>query len=619
MSEGTAQVALIGRPNAGKSSLFNRLTGGSAHVGNFPGVTVDVQTGEATLPGGARVEIHDLPGLYLLDPGPGGSADERVAVEFLKKHQGDGLPLVAVHVLDATQLELHLRLTGEIQRVLSGVRLLLVVTQRDALERSGKALDGEALAARVGAPVVAVARGDEGLTGAVLGAIERLERGEAPGPPPPWEPAEAAREALRATTGGPSAQDRSERIDRVLLHPALGPLLFVAIMGAMFAAVFLISDPASALIDGALGALSGVLRPRLGGGVGASLVLDGALGGVGTVLTFLPQIVVLIALLELLEASGYLARAAFLVDRVFRAVGLGGKAFVPLLTAHACAVPAIAATRVLREPRERLATILVIPLMSCSARLPTYTLLVGAFFGGGAGRKALVCTGLYLAGIASGLVAAVVMRRTVARGKGLPLLLEMPTYKRPSLRQVARRCWREASDFTRRAGTVILAASIILWAMLKLPVTSEPGAAPIEQSAAAVIGKALEPVTRPIGFDWRINVGLIGAFGARELMVSTMGVIFGVENAADEPAPLAQKLREARRPDGSPAYGLATAASLLAFFVLACQCISTLSAVLRETKSWSMVGLVLAYTYGLAYAASLIVYHAVRWLAPAGG
>ncbi len=612
---GRLDIALVGRPNAGKSTLFNRLTGGSAHVGNFPGVTVDVLAGRVTMPSGGVAEIHDLPGLYQLDPGPGGSADERVAVDFLRARKVSGERLVVVQVLDATQLELHLRLTRQIEQVLPDSPLLLVVTQRDLLEQGGGKLDGEALGREVGATVVVVSQRDPDVRERVLGAVEKVastDRREVPD----WNPTAAARAAsVEAAHGPATAQARSERIDRVLLNPVLGPLLFLLIMGTSFAAVFLIADPAKTVFDAVLGKLVEVLRPHLGDGLVSSLVIDGVIGGVGTVLSFLPQIVVLIALMDVLEGSGYLARAAFLVDRVFRAVGLGGKSFVPLLTAHACAVPAISATRTLRDPRERLTTILVLPLMSCSARLPTYTLLVAAFFGGSALRKALICTGLYMAGIASGLLAALVMRRTVTRGRGLPLLLEMPSYRVPSASATLRRCGREALDFTRRAGTVILAVSVILWSLLKVPIGTVPAGEPaIEHSAAATVGRALEPVTRPLGFDWRINIGLIGAFGAREVMVSTLGVIFGVENAEDDSAPLSDKLRTLQKPDGSPVYTAATGASLLAFFVLACQCMSTLAAVHRQTRRWSMVALVLAYTYALAYVVSLVVYQVARVL-----
>lgn len=605
------QVALVGRPNAGKSSIFNLLTGRNAHVGNFPGITVDVLTGRVTLPDQTPAEIHDLPGVYQLDPGPEGSKDERVALDFLQMYKSRPDSTIVVHIIDATQLELHLRLTRELQRRFPELRRMVVVTQRDELEKAGTHLDKGILEKSLGVPVCIVSSHDPDVREVLLKALLEIPAPTAT----EWSPEEVATAAiLQRTKARESPQERSERIDRVLLHPVFGPLLFVLILGTTFAAVFLIADPATSFFDWLLGLLISTLRPLLGEGLFASLLLDGVFGGVGTVLAFLPQIVVLIGLLEILEGSGYLARTAFIVDRVFRAVGLSGKAFVPLLTAHACAVPAISATRILRDPKERLATILVLPLMSCSARLPTYTLLVSAFFGGALLSKVVVCTSLYLIGLISGIIASMVLRRTMIKGRGLPLLLEMPSYKRPLPWYILNRCKREAWDFTRRAGTVILAASVLLWALLKIPVHEDSSHQTplIERSAAAAVGKVLEPISKPIGFDWRINVGLIGSFGARELMVSTLGVIFGVEDAEDNPAPLAEKLREAKNPDGKLAYSTATAASLLAFFVFACQCISTLSAVRRETRSWAMTGFVLTYTYALAYVASFLVYHAIR-------
>jgi ferrous iron transport protein B len=572
-------AALVGRPNSGKSSLFNRVTGASAHVGNFPGVTVDLLEAEVVLPGGAQALLVDLPGLYSLDPGLDVSTDERIARDFLRTRRESGEPVVIVQIVDATQLSLGLRLTREIQRVEPGLPLLLIATQIDTLRADGATLDEAQLAASLGVRVLATSARDEGARAQVLGAIEQAAqaaRKAPPAAPPAWEPDEVA---ARVVSRPPprrdqkTAQERSERIDAWVLHPVLGPVFFVLIMGVTFAAVFLIADPAKDLVDGVLQWVGGHVRPALGGGKPASLVVDGMLGGVGTVASFLPQILVLIGALEVLEASGYLARAAFLVDRVFRAAGIGGKAFVPLLTAHACAVPAIAATRVLR-------------------------------------------TGLYLFGMTAGLLAARLLRQTITRGRSLPLALEMPTYKRPLLGAIARRCGLEAIDFIRKTGTVILGVSLVLWALLSLPVRPDTtGQTPvIERSAAAAIGRAFEPITRPIGFDWRINIGLIGSFGARELMVGTMGVIFGVENATEEPAPLVDKIREARAPDGSRAYSTATGLSLLVFFVLACQCMSTLSAVRRETKSWKMTGFVLGYTYSLAYLASLLVFQIARAL-----
>lgn len=609
-------IALVGRPNSGKSSLFNQITGGSAHVGNFPGVTVEILECEATLPRGERVKLYDLPGLYTLDPRLDISTDERIARDFLRARREAGERVVIVQVLDATHLALGLRLTRELAAQEPDVALLVAATQADMLESEGRVLDTSALSAALGAPVVLTSHQDARAREAIFAEVERLLDGEGARVDASFSPDELASRVLRQRSTSEkklASRERTERLDRVLLHPVLGPALFVLIMGLLFASVFTIAEPATAACDVVLQALGDWLRPLLGEGKLASLVVDGMLGGVGTVMAFLPQIALLVMLLDLLEASGYLARAAFLVDRLFRAVGLGGKAFVPMLAAHACAVPAISATRVLRDSRERLTTILVLPLMTCSARLPVYTLMVSAFFGGGVLQKAAICTGLYVAGIASGLLVAAVLRKTATKGRALPLALEMPTYRAPMLKATLARGKREAIGFMRQAGTVILAMSMMLWALVSMPVRE--GDEPlIERSAAASVGRMLEPVTRPLGFDWRINIGLISSFGAREMMVGTLGVVFGVEGAEDEPQPLADKIREARAADGGPAYTSATAAALLAFFVIACQCMSTVSAIRRETQSWRWAAFVLAYTYGFAYVVAAITYNVVRWV-----
>lgn len=609
-------AAFLGRPNSGKSSLFNALTGADAHIGNFPGITVDVLEAKATLPSsGEAIVLYDLPGLYSLDPRLEVGSDERVARDFLDERARAGDSLVLVQVIDANQLALGLRLTRDLQRNEAELPVLVVITQTDVLAKDGKEVDTAALTAALGCPFVATHARAADCREVVLGAIARAHTmtgpssGSSTTEDEAWEPDALAASALRVRAPAPgetphrTSRERTERVDRVLLHPIFGLPIFVLIMAGLFATVFLIADPATDLADAAMRALGQLLRRLLGEGLFASLVVDGVLGGVGTVLAFLPQILLLIALMDVLEATGYLARAAFLVDRLFRAFGLGGKSFVPLLTGHACAVPAISATRIIRDPRERLTTILVIPLMTCSARLPVYTLVVATFFGGSALTRAAVTTGLYFGGIASGLVAALVIRRTVVRGKGLPLLLEMPAYRAPVLRSLLRRCWLEATDFLRRAGTIILASAVALWILLNIPVrgASAPDEPLIERSAAAAMGRALEPVTRPLGFDWRINVGLIGSFGARELMVGTMGVIFGVEGADKEPAPLVEKIRAARRPDGSPSYDRPAAVALLVFFVIACQCMSTLAAIRRETRGWKMPAFVLAYSYVVAW------------------
>jgi ferrous iron transport protein B len=385
-------------------------------------------------------------------------------------------------------------------------------------------------------------------------------------------------------------------------------------MALVFAAVFLVADPVTAFFDTSIGELRGLLEHALGASLFTSFLTDGILAGAGTVLAYVPQIAILTLAMEVLDASGYLARGAFLLDRTLRLLGLSGRSFLPLLMGHACAIPAIASTRIIRDPRERLTTILVVPLMTCSARLPTYALILTTFFAArGAWFKAFVFVGLYFAGILSGLIASLVLRRTATKGRTLPLLLEMPSYRTPEWRVVGRKGWESAVRFVREVGRMIVLVAAVLWVLLKIPApmalqSAAPSAPPIEHSIAASIGHGLEPITRPLGFDWRMDVGLIGSFGAREVMVGTMGVIFGIEDTSQDASPLSQKIREAKKPDGTPAYSTRTAMALLAFFVLACQCMSTLAAIRKETKSWRWPIFVLAYTYGIAYLAALVIY-----------
>lgn len=607
---GTLTIALAGRPNSGKSSVYNALTGGDAHVGNYPGITVDILEGDVTLPSGASAVIADLPGFYSVEATVDKATDEGVARAFLDSLEKSGRPRVVVQVVDPTRLALGLRLTAELLR--AQLPVVVVLTHKDVLAREGHTVDVAALSGAIGAPVVLVDARDRGAKDAVLAAVEDLHReGVETQGRGHFEAARVAAKVVKDVGNATELRRRrlTERLDSVLLHPAIGPVLFVGIMALVFAAVFLVADPASGLMDKLIGLARAQLTSLLGKNLITSFLADGVLGGAGTVLAFMPQIVILTVALELLEASGYLARGAFLVDRLLRLLGLSGRSFLPLLMGHACAVPAIAATRIVRDPRERLTTILVLPLMTCSARLPTYGLVLATFFGGrSALYRACIFVGLYFAGILTALVASLVLRRTATRGKSLPLVLEIPSYRVPQARVVARKAAQSAKRFLRDVGTSIVAVSAVLWVLVTVPMPGSSAPEGIERSVAATIGRAAEPVTRPAGFDWRINVGLIGSFGAREVMVGTMGVIFGVENAADDAAPLTERLRDAKKPDGTALYSTATGLALLAFFLLACQCMSTVAAIKRETGGWKWPGFVMAYTYALAYFAALLVY-----------
>jgi ferrous iron transport protein B len=608
--EGALTVALAGRPNSGKSSLYNAVTGGDAHVGNYPGITVDILEGRVTLPSGAQAIVADLPGFYSVEATVDKGTDEGVARAFLDLVRADERPLILVQVLDPTRLALGLRLTSELLR--AKIPLLVVLTHKDVLAAEGHTVDIVALAEAIGAPVVLVDARDKSTKAAVLAAIEdRYREGDDDQGAGTFDPSRVARAVVQDV--GQDAQLRrrrmTERVDAVLLHPLVGPVLFIGIMALVFAAVFLVADPASNLMDRLIGLARVQLAVLFGKNLFTSFLADGVLGGAGTVLAFMPQIVILTVALELLEASGYLARGAFLVDRILRLLGLSGRSFLPLLMGHACAVPAIAATRIVRDPRERLTTILVLPLMTCSARLPTYGLVLATFFGGRSALfKALIFVGLYFFGIFSALIASLILRRTATRGKSLPLVLEIPSYRLPQPRVVARKAAQSSRRFLRDVGTVIVAVSAVLWVLVTVPMPGSSAPPGIERSIAATIGRSIEPVTRPAGFDWRINVGLIGSFGAREVMVGTMGVIFGVENAADNPAPLTERLRDAKTPDGARAYSTSTGLAILAFFALACQCMSTVAAIRRETGSWRWPAFVMAYTYALGYVAAVLVY-----------
>lgn len=611
------RVLLFGRPNSGKSSLYNALTGGQARVGNYPGITVDILESRVRLDKDTEASIVDLPGTYSLTAPVDGETDEGVARRCLDETRarstGGGIYRV-VQVIDATQLELGLRLTRELAD--AGAPILLFVSQYDRLTARGQSIDAEALSKAIGIPVVCVngrsKSAGEQLRQAIAQSVATQSDPEAD--IRAWSPKDVAR-AVLAQKGALKPNRVTAKFDRVLLHPVVGPLVFFGLMALIFAGVFLLADPASRVADALRDGLGRYIKGWFGKNLATSFVVDGILGGAGTVLAFMPQIVLLSVAMEVLEGSGYLARGAFLVDRILRVLGLSGRSFLPLLMGHACAVPAIGATRVIRDPRERLTTILVLPLMQCSARLPTFALILSAFFSHrSVFFRAFVFIALYVFGVVAAAIASFVLRRSSTKGRSLPLVLEIPEYRRPEPSVVLSKAKRTAVRFVKDVGTTIVACAAVLWVLLQVPV-SEPklGESAMDRSVAAAIGHSLEPVTKAAGFDWRVNVALLGSFGARELMVGTMGVIVGIEGADDDAAPLAQKLHELKKDDGTPLYGTRMAAALLVFFVLACQCMSTVAAIRRETKSFKWPLFVLGYTYTAAYLAAVLVYQLGGW------
>ncbi|HEU5075050.1 MAG TPA: ferrous iron transport protein B, partial [Polyangiaceae bacterium] len=424
----------------------------------------------------------------------------------------------------------------------------------------------------------------------------------------------------------------TKRIDQVLLHPIFGFAIFIALMLLMFQSLFAWSDPAISLIETAFGAVATLVTELLPPSSFRDLLTEGVIGGVGNVVVFLPQILLLFLFIGVLEDSGYMARVAYLMDRVMRVLGLHGRAFVPMLSGFACAVPAILATRTMERQRDRLLTMLVVPLMTCSARLPVYTLIIAALFPpsdvfGALPVQGLLMVGMYAFSMLVSLIAAWVLGRTVVKGKSVPLILELPPYRLPRLSTTLRMMWLRSSVFLKEAGSVILVCTIVLWALLSFPKPADvtnvaPNAAShqveqptaIEQSYGGKLGKLLEPAIEPLGFDWRIGVGIIGAFAAREVFVSTMGLVYGIGEVGDDDTPLREKIRSATRRDGTPVYSPLTGLSLMVFFALACQCVSTLSVVRRETRSWRWPAFLFGYMTLLAYGASFLVYQGGRLL-----
>ena len=704
------QVLIAGNPNCGKSTLFNAISGGSAHVGNYPGVTVDRTTAPLDLASG-RIELVDVPGMYSLTAS---SPEEQLAVSALLER---GTRAV-VCVVDATTLQRGLYLT--LQLIESGVPVVVALNMMDAADRLGLRIDAECLSACLGAPVVPVVATKRLGLDALRSALDAVLAKSPPAPPkieypraleddiaalspvvaewrPRGSPTElrafalwcmlslgddslvgvpgsvreaASRIRSRAVEAGRdpdleiiSSRYRwldaavaeassdlqneaplSERIDRVLTHPVAGLLIFAVVMFGIFEALFAGAEPFMGAIESLTAFLQGQATALLPAGILRDLIVQGVIAGVGNVIVFAPQILMLFLFVGFLEDSGYLARVAFVIDRPMKAVGLHGKAFVPLLSGFACAVPAVMGTRTIERRRDRLVTMLALPLMSCSARLPIFILVVGTVFAGesvgwfSAGAVALFS--MYTLSVLVTLGAAAAIRRTVLPGPTPTFVLEMPPYRWPSASILWINAWRRLRIFLVDAGTIILAMTIVLWAFLSFPKSGEITAhyeverdrierlalpdgqedealrllsgqearAQLEQSLGGRFGHAIEPVLRPIGFDWQIGVGIIGAFAAREVFVSTLGVVFGIGEADEENKPLRQALQDAKHSDGTPVMTPLSGLSLMVFFLLACQCMSTIAVVKRESGSWKWPAFLFTYMTVLAYVASLIVY-----------
>ncbi|EHH68743.1 ferrous iron transporter B [Gluconobacter morbifer] len=604
------RIALVGNPNCGKTSLFNQLTGSRQKVANYAGVTVERKEGFFNTPSGRAVRVLDLPGAYSL---AATSPDEDVTRDVcLGRHPTEPRPELLIAVIAATNLRLHLRFLLELKQL--GVPVIVALNMMDEARREGLQIDIPGLQAAVGMPIVPiVSLHRQGVTG-LLDALDR----PIPSVPHPLPEgtdlhAEVRRTLAANVTERAQGGDRlTDRLDRVFLHPVWGPAILLVVLFVMFQTVFAWAQPIMDALDSGISTFGQVVLKPLPDGVLHSLLADGVIAGAGTVIVFLPQILILFLWILALEESGYLPRAAFLLDRLMALAGLSGRSFIPLLSSFACAIPGIMAARTIQNPRDRLVTILIAPLMTCSARLPVYTLLIGAFVPhrrvfGFLGLQGLVLFGLYAVAIISGVIAARIMTRGV-KSEEHPLLLELPPYRRPNLRSLALGLWQRATMFLSRVGTIIVSLNVLLWALssFPLPPAGAKGAA-IDYSLAGRIGHLMEPVFAPIGFNWQICVSLIPGLAAREVAVSALATVYAI-GATDDGA--AEKLL----PLLSTQWSMATAFSLLAWYVYAPQCISTLAVMRRETRSMKVVLGAAAYLFGLAYIAAFITYHVTRAL-----
>ncbi len=599
-------AALVGNPNSGKSALFNALTGARQKIANYPGVTVERKAGRLVLPSGEPVELTDLPGSYGL---AATSPDEEVTRKvILGELPGEPAPQVLVVVLDASNLEQHLVFAQEV--IALGKPTVIALNMLDLAERDGLVLDPSALEEALGVPViptVAVRRkGLSELAKAIAAAEERAPEHHRPHTTLTERRVTAHAIAEGAILSETARHRLHARLDQVLLHPWIGPVILAALLFFVFQAVFSWATPFADALEGGVGWLSAAAKAWLPAGLPRDLLTEGIISGVGSVVVFLPQIVILFAFILAMEASGYMARAAFLMDRMMAAVGLSGRSFIPLLSSFACAIPGIMATRSISDHKDRLTTILIAPLMTCSARLPVYGVIIAAVIPpvkvfGPVGLQGLVLFALYLFGIVGAMLVALVLRRSVTQGAASGFIMELPKYQLPRLGDLLIGLWQRAWIFLRRAGTIIFMVTVVLWLLLNFP-RAAPGESQVDASIAGTIANGLAVVVEPIGFNRDMALALIPAMAAREVAVSSLATTYAVDAANEEQA--AQKLSDTLR----QRWSLPTALAFLAWFVFAPQCMSTIAVTRRETNGWKWPLFMLAYLFGLAYLFAGITY-----------
>ena len=612
-------LALVGNPNCGKTALFNRLTGSQQKVANYAGVTVERKEGRLKTAAGKTLRLLDLPGTYSLHPR---SPDERVTCDVLAgRAQGEKRPDLVICVIDATNLRRNLRLVLAVQRL--GLPCVVALNMADLAAQRGLLIDAEGLSAALGVPVLrTVATKGEGID-ELKALLDRREVWQLTGDGVPAVSTRPDADHARVRSilqtldlDGQVPHLPSDRLDRVLLHPVAGPLILSVILFLLFQAVFSWAEGPKNALQASMTWVGSQLSALLPEGWLRSLIVDGVIAGAGGVLAFLPQILILFFFILMLEESGYLPRAAFLLDRLMGSVGLSGRSFIPLLSSFACAIPGIMATRSIANPRDRLVTLMITPLMTCSARLPVYALLIGAFIPartvwGGLQLQGLVLFGLYMAGILGALAVAWVLKRFSAGRQVRPLMMELPSYHWPNPRNIAIGLWQRAEIFIKRVGGIILILTLALWLLSSFP-GPPPGwtpamGQPIEYSIAGLLGRGLAVIFEPIGFNWQISLALVPGLAAREVMISSLGTVYALSASANDAA-------QALSPLIAASWSLPTALSLLAWFVFAPQCLATLAAVKRETGSYKMPLIMAAYLFGLAYAASWVMFRLSTWM-----